>query len=98
MTNQEAIKYLKQLYPYGGCCWLDEQRIEAIGMAVSALERENLIKIGETGLYFDYSLNRAFPETEESISGMICPSVASKILGTDDICEIELFVRRKEEE
>lgn len=43
MTNQEAIKYLKQLYPNGGCCWLDEQRIEAIGMAVAALEREELI-------------------------------------------------------
>ena len=40
MTIQEAIKYLKQLYPNGGCCWLDEQRIEAISMAVAALENE----------------------------------------------------------
>ena len=29
MTNEKAIKYLKQLYPNGGHCWLDEQRIEA---------------------------------------------------------------------
>lgn len=38
MTKEEAIKYLKQLYPQGGHCWLDEQRIEAIGMAVDALK------------------------------------------------------------
>lgn len=40
MTNEEAIKYLKQLYPHGGCCWLDEQRIEAISLAVSALQTD----------------------------------------------------------
>ena len=40
MTNEEAIIYLKQLYPNGGHCWLDEQRIEAIGMAIKALQKE----------------------------------------------------------
>lgn len=40
MTKEEAIKYLQQLYPNGGHCWLDEQRIEAIGMAVKALQKE----------------------------------------------------------
>ena len=40
MTKKEAIKYLQQLYPNGGHCWLDEQRIEAIGMAVKALQEE----------------------------------------------------------
>ena len=40
MTNKEATKYLQQLYPNGGHCWLDEQRIEAIGMAVKALQEE----------------------------------------------------------
>ena len=40
MTNKEAIKYLQQLYPNGGHCWLDEQRIEAIDMAVKALQEE----------------------------------------------------------
>jgi hypothetical protein len=39
MTKEEAIKYLQQLYPNGGHCWLDEQRIEAIGMAVNALQK-----------------------------------------------------------
>ena len=42
MTTEEAIKYLQQLYPHGGGCWLDEQRIEAIGMAVRALEKMQL--------------------------------------------------------
>lgn len=40
MTKEEAIKYLQQLYPRGGHCWLDEQRIEAIGMAIKALQEE----------------------------------------------------------
>ena len=40
MTKEEAIKFLQQLYPNGGHCWLDEQRIEAIGMAVKALQEE----------------------------------------------------------
>lgn len=40
MTNEEAIKFLKQLYPNGGHCWLDEQRIEAIGIAIAALEQK----------------------------------------------------------
>ncbi len=38
MTKKEAIKYLQQLYPNGGHCWLDEQRIEAIDMAIKALQ------------------------------------------------------------
>lgn len=37
MTNEEAIKYLQQLYPQGGHCWLDEQRLEAISMAIESL-------------------------------------------------------------
>ena len=40
MKKEEAISYLQQLYPNGGHCWLDEQRIEAIGMAIKALQEE----------------------------------------------------------
>lgn len=40
MKAEEAIKYLQQLYPNGGHCWLDEQRIEAISMAIKALQEE----------------------------------------------------------
>lgn len=39
MTQEEAIKYLKQLYPNGGYTWLDEQRMEAITMAIEALSK-----------------------------------------------------------
>ena len=41
MTNEDAIKYLRQIYPQGGHCWLDEQRMEAIGMAIDALSKES---------------------------------------------------------
>ena len=44
MTNEEAIKYLQQIYPYGGHCWLDEQRTEAIGMAIEALRELSSIE------------------------------------------------------
>ena len=40
MKKEEAISYLQQLYPNGGHCWLDEQRIEAISMAINALQEE----------------------------------------------------------
>ncbi len=40
MKKEEAISYLQQLYPNGGHCWLDDQRMEAIGMAVKALQEE----------------------------------------------------------
>lgn len=40
MTKEEAIKYLQQLYPNGGNCWLNEQRIKAIGMDIKALQEE----------------------------------------------------------
>ena len=39
MSNEEAIKYLKQIYPNGGHCWLDEQRLEALSMAINALSK-----------------------------------------------------------
>ena len=40
MTKEDAIKYLQQLYPNGGHCWLDEQRIETINMAVKSLQED----------------------------------------------------------
>lgn len=42
MTQEEAIKYLRQIYPNGGHCWLDLQRIEAIEMAIMALSKLSL--------------------------------------------------------
>jgi hypothetical protein len=40
MNKEEAIKFLRQLYPNGGHCWLDYQRMEAIRMAINALQEE----------------------------------------------------------
>ena len=59
MTKEEAIKYLQQLYPNGGHCWLDEQRIEAIGMAVQALQEEPVSE--DLGEYIN-ELSKQFPE------------------------------------
>lgn len=42
MTQEEAIKYLRQIYPNGGHSWLDSQRIEAIEMAIMALSNPTL--------------------------------------------------------
>ena len=44
MTQEEAVKYLQQLYPNDGHCWLDEQRIDAINMAIKALQEEPVSK------------------------------------------------------
>jgi len=55
MTKEKAIKYLQQLYPNGGHCWLDEQRIEAIGIAVKALQEEHVSEIILEGANFNKS-------------------------------------------
>lgn len=54
MKKEEAISYLQQLYPNGGHCWLDEQRMEAIGMAVKALQEEPVSEELEEAA-FDYA-------------------------------------------
>ena len=53
MTPQEAIKFLKQLYPNGGHCWLDYQRMEAITLACDVLSKIALpSNIGEASLAY----------------------------------------------
>ena len=57
----------------------------------------DLIKIGETTLNFETDeLGRAWPVAEDSITDLIMPSDAAKLIGTDDYCDIEVFVRRKQ--
>ena len=65
MTNEEAIKYLQQLYPNGGHCWLDEQRIEAIGMAIKELQKEPASEID-----FEQELYKAFGQVKDFTLGM----------------------------
>ena len=60
MTNEEAIKFLKQLYPYGGHCWLDGQRTEAIGMAIKALKEEPVSEELEKEIQDYYNSRREY--------------------------------------
>jgi len=62
MTNKEAIKYLQQLYPNGGHCWLDEQRIEAIGMAIKALQEETVSEDLDS-FAIKYAQDKPYPVT-----------------------------------
>ena len=65
MTKEEAIQYLQQFYPNGGHCWLDEQRIEAIGMAVKALQEfDDAIEHGKKIVLAE--LERIIKEKEEA--------------------------------
>ena len=66
MTNKEAIKYLQQIYPNGGHCWLDEQRIEAIGMAINALQEEPV----NSPIDFEQELYKAFGQVKDFTLGM----------------------------
>ena len=74
MTVEEAIKYLKQLYPNGGNCWLDEQRIEAIGMAITALEQK-----GVTSDDLGAEINKAFLNNECSVTDAVSLSAFTRI-------------------
>ena len=62
MKAEEAIKYLQQLYPNGGHCWLDKQRIEAISMAIEALQEEaaseDLEEAADNCYYYNHAYSR----------------------------------------
>lgn len=92
MDNKEAIRFLKQLYPHGGCCWLDEQRIEAISMAVEALaEKENAVVV-DAKVAFDFSnpydiYNRRLIVSLKDINeGLI------KLKNTENVTDVKLII------
>lgn len=66
MKKEDAIKYLQQIYPNGGHCWLDERRIEAIGMAVKALQEEPV----SNPVDFEKELYKAFGQVKDFTLGM----------------------------
>ena len=73
MTNKEAIKYLQQLYPNGGHCWLDEQRIEAIGMAVKALQEEPISEdLEEATNNYVLNVRKGYPRVMDETDRYIC--------------------------
>jgi len=67
MKANEAIKYLQQLYPNGGHCWLDEQRIEAISMAIEAL-KEELVSKDTWEASKQYALRQVLASTDTKMS------------------------------
>lgn len=62
MTNEEAIKFLKQLYPNGGYTRLDEQRMEAITMAVEALSKPSLPSDVDEASFYAALANHVDPD------------------------------------
>ena len=73
MKKEDAIRYLQQLYPNGGHCWLDEQRIEAINMAVKSLQKETVSE--ELSTYIN-ELSKQFPEVSFAKLSRIAVRVA----------------------
>ena len=73
MTNEEAIKFLQQLYPNGGHCWLDEQRMEAIGMAIQALQEEPVSEdlVDATNNYC-VNVRKGYPRVMDETDRYIC--------------------------
>ena len=51
MTPKDAVKFLRQIYPYGGHCWLDDQRTRAIEMAIDVLEKQEEASAEEPELF-----------------------------------------------
>ena len=82
MTQEEAIKYLQQLYPNGGHCWLDEQRIEAIGMAVKALQEEPVSKDTKESVLYNDMKPWEVPEyiIEAINKKRVCPTLKGEAL------------------
>ena len=51
MTPKVAVKFLRQIYPYGGHSWLDDQRTRAIEMAIDVLEKQEDASVEEPELF-----------------------------------------------
>ena len=90
MTDKEAIKYLQQLYPNGGHCWLDEQRIEAISMAIKALQEEPQVKESAKTQHVNGTCEENSNSlTQESVSEELEKAHNWKPADGDDLPEID---------
>lgn len=79
MTQEEAIKYLRQIYPNGGHCWLDSQRIDAIEMAITALSQPFLpSNIDEAAKKIAYDVCKQLPNGTEKDSIVYYAILAAK--------------------
>lgn len=84
MTNEKAIKYLKQLYPNGGHCWLDEQRTEAIGMAIKALQKESASEPQVKESFISKHEDKTCKENDDSLTQE--PVSDDLIVATNNYC------------
>lgn len=96
MTNQEAIKYLKQLYPNGGCCWLDEQRMEAINIAVNAIEAQENALSCDAKIVMDFSNPMDIVNRRLIVKPTDLDDILLKIPITENETEVRLTFYRKE--
>ena len=88
MTNQEAIKYLKQLYPHGGCCWLDEQRIDAISIAINAIEKVSKLGQSEVTKISDQEISMEVDHLFKE-NGWSCLEEVDVDLCSKTLCKLE---------
>lgn len=95
MTNQEAIKYLKQLYPQGGCCWLDEQRIDAISIAINAIEEQERSLSCDAKIVMDYSNPMDIVNRRLIVKPTDLDDVLLKIPITENETEVKLTLIKK---
>lgn len=96
MTNEEAIKYLKQLYPHGGCCWLDEQRMEAISIAVNAIEEQERSLSCDAKIVMDYSNPMDIVNRRLIVKHTDLDDILLKIPITENETEVKLTLIKKE--
>lgn len=73
MSNDEAIKYLQQIYPHGGHSWLDEKRTEAIRMAIEALKEKPVSEdLGEATNNYVLNVRKGYPRVMDETDRYIC--------------------------
>ena len=73
MNKEEAIKYLQQIYHNGGYCLLDNQRIEAIGMAIQALQEKPVSDdLEDATNNYCVNVRKGYPRVMDETDRYIC--------------------------
>lgn len=90
MTDENAIKYLKQLYPNGGHCWLDEQRIDAISIAINAIEFKEKVRAEIERLRKNFKVTSvASPSKDTTLENIAKAALCRQILSFIDSMQEE---------
>ena len=90
MTDENAIKHLKQLYPNGGHCWLDEQRIDAISIAINAIESKENVRAEIERLRKSFKvISVASPSKDTTLENIAKAALCRQILSFIDSMQEE---------